>query len=97
MITQLLIQTTVSFFLFVLTQFNLIFQFLPDVVFDISSGVGYVFGNMWLLNDLLPISDLFVIATMAITFKTVLFGFKAVMFLMGFFNVVRRTFLSFRV
>jgi len=73
-----------------------IFVFIPNLAYDISTKVGYVFGNMWLLNDMLPIADLFIIAAIAITLKTVLFSFKVVLFIMSFFNVVKRTFISFR-
>jgi len=64
---------------------------------DIHSGMNLVFNNIYLLNDFLPITDLFLMMHVAVTLKVILWTWKVIMFGMDLFNTVRRTFTQLRV
>lgn len=64
---------------------------------DITSGVGYVFGNIYLLNAFLPVTELFALSYIAISVKTALFGFKVFMWLTSLMNTLRKSFISIRL
>jgi len=64
---------------------------------DISGGVGYVFGNIYLLNDFLPVTELFALSYIAISIKTAIFGYKVFMWLTSLMNTIRKSFISIRI
>lgn len=67
---------------------------LPETL---GSYVGYVFGNLYLFNSFLPITETLAFAGIALTFKAALFAYEVFMFFTYLFGHVRRTFVSFRV
>jgi len=64
---------------------------------SIPAGAGYIFGNIYLLNDFLPITDLYAILIFAITFKAAILAFKVFLLVIELLNTVRKTFLSLRL
>jgi len=62
----------------------------------VPSGIGYIFGNIYLLNDFLPVTEFFALFVFAVSIKLVFFTWKVVLFMLDIFNTVRRTFLTFR-
>lgn len=68
-----------------------------EVLSSVPTNIGYVFGNIMLLNDFLPITDLFAIALFAISFKAALFGYEVVLATSYFIGHVRRTYLTLRI
>jgi len=96
----MIVVTILTIALFILTVFigflNSIFGAFPSLPLG-PDGVGYVFGNIYLLNSFLPVSDLFILASFALTWKTILFTFEVTMFTLSLMNTVRRTFTQIRV
>ena len=78
--------------------FNPIFQYVPtSIPISFGNGIGFVFGNITLLNSFLPITELFALAGIAITVKTAMLGYKVIMWMFSITNTVRQTFLTFRL
>lgn len=73
-----------------------VFALFPDVAFGLASSIGYIFGNIMLLNGFLPVTDLFVIGGLAIAYKSAFIGYDIFLFVMEFTNAVKRTFISYR-
>lgn len=83
--------TILGYFLFLV---NAVLPSLPTM--SIPSGLGYVFGNIYLFNDFLPVTDLFIAFGFAVVFKLAIMTFKVVLYVLELFNTVRRTFLTLR-
>jgi len=61
---------------------------------DLGSGIGYVFGNLWLLNDFLPVDTLFTLLSLSLIWKVSLFAYDGTLYVFGLVNLVKRTFFS---
>jgi hypothetical protein len=81
--------------LFFLT-FNIIFDFTGLVIPLPESGVGYIFGNIMHLNDILPISEMFVIALAAIAWKTAIFSYDIFLFTIMWLGKFKTIFITWR-
>jgi hypothetical protein len=90
----------VGILLFVLNAFLLLLNSIlsPFEFFLVTapSYAGYVFGNIYLFNEFLPVQEFFELAVLAITLRLMLFSIKAVFLMMHVLNNVRKTFLSIR-
>lgn len=67
------------------------------VMFEVAQYIGYVFGNIALFNSFLPVTETFVLASIALTFKAAIVGFQVFMFLTNFALTIRRTYVSIRL
>lgn len=65
-----------------------------DFALTFPYSVGLVFGNIWLLNDLLPVSDLFFWFGIFVTLNLGILTLKAYLLTLSFLKYVRRTFLT---
>jgi hypothetical protein len=94
----MLITALITVATYVLTLFiaivSPIFAGAPDVTGYLSSGIGYVFGNLRLFNEFLPITEAFVLVGIALSFKLTIFAYKVILFFMHTANFVRKTFIG---
>jgi len=95
MITLLVLAISTFLFTALMQIASLLFGTIPALP-EVSSGFGNVFGNIYLLNDLLPVSDLFILAFFAISIKIILFTWKVIVFAGVMLNHVKRVFFSIR-
>lgn len=89
-----LVVTILNLFLVLLAPIFLLF---PEITTTAGSGVGYIFGTMYQLNSFLPITELFALGTIALSFKIAVFAYQVVFYLLEIANTVRRTFVSLRI
>jgi hypothetical protein len=66
------------------------------VVVDLSTGFGYIVGNIWLLNDFLPVDQLMAVFAIAMTWHIALFTYDGFLYLMTLWNLAKRTIFSLR-
>jgi len=66
------------------------------VTVQLPTYLGYVFGNIFLLNDLLPVTSFFILLTLALAFHISIFSLKVVFFMMDVTAKVYRFFVSVR-
>jgi len=77
----------IQVFLFI---FSTIFSLLDTLIpYDVSSTFGIVFGNIFLLDSFLPVTEAFYMASLALSFKLAIFGYKAVWAVVYFTRYVR--------
>ena len=94
MIIETLIQLITWIFIVFLELVSSIFSAFSFSVPDLAGGIGYIFGNIWLLNFLLPIDTLFTILSLALIWKTSLFAYDGTLYAFEIVNLLKRTFFS---
>jgi len=97
MIVEIYISLVGYLFDFIMYQLNLLLSPFNFLSINIPAGFGYLFGNVFLLNDFLPVTEMFVFFGIAVSFKIAIFGYKAFQFFMYWISYVKRTFLTFRL
>jgi len=68
---------------------------LQIIMPDLPTNLGNIFGNVYLFDTFLPVTELFYFAILAITFKTAILGYKVFLLTTHFFGYVKRTFLTY--
>jgi len=91
----LYLQAFVLNFFFSLVQ-TLMLPLPSSWTFSASESFGYVFGNIFLLNELLPVTSFFILLSLALTFHISMFSLKVVFFMMDVTAKVYRFFVSVR-
>jgi len=77
----------------VLTTLNAIIAPFPNLSLLIPDNLGLVFGNIFLLDSFLPVTEMFYLFTFAIAYQLSLFGFKIFMLTMELSQQVAKTFI----
>jgi hypothetical protein len=82
---------------FILYAFSSIFTFTVTLTgLNALPGLAYIFGNVMLLNAILPVQELFFLALTALTFKAFILGYDIFMFVLYFFGRLKTVFLTWR-
>lgn len=77
----------------VLFTLNTIIAPFPNLALLVPDNLGLVFGNIFLLDSFLPVTEMFFIFAFAITYQLSLFGFKIFMLTMELSQQVAKTFI----
>jgi len=93
MVINIILTILFKLFTFLLHVISVILQPF-DFAINLSYNTGLVFGNIWLLNDLLPVSDLFYWFLVFVTLNLALLTVKVFFLAMSFTTYLRRTFLT---
>jgi len=81
----------------ILALFGGIFDFTAVVTgIDFASHLGKVFGNLMLFDDILPMTESFYLALVALTWKAAILGFDIFIFTISFLGKVKSFFVSWR-
>jgi len=96
MIVEIYISILGYIFEFVMYEVNLLLAPFNFLAITVPTGFGYLFGNVFLLNDFLPVTEMFVLFALAVSFKTALVGYKAFLFFTFWIRYVKQTFITFR-
>lgn len=97
----MIIEVFISIFLYianlVLSVFSSIINFGSGYIeYDISSGVGMIFGNLMSFNTILPVTEALALAVAALAFKAAILGFEIFMFTIGFLQKTKTFFVTWR-
>lgn len=89
----MLIELLITIWSFMISVFlsilNPILQSLDLIIpYDISSTLGQVLGNIYSFNSFLPITETYVLVSLAITFKLAIFSYKVIWVIIDFTKYV---------
>lgn len=96
MIVSAILYALFGLFSMVMSVISDIMSLAPITMFDtlgLSEDLGYLFGNIWLLNSFLPIAEFINLAGLALSFKLSMFIWKVAQFTMSSLLTIKSTFL----
>jgi len=64
---------------------------------QVGNGASYIFGNLQILNEWLPVTEMLYLASVALVFKAGIFSYKVFLWFMSISRVIRRTFVQWNI